>query len=161
MLRLSDKIHKIYATKLWRTQSFQYKLVFFPCLGQFIARTGFHWLPSTVTSGPDRMVSTSNPFHLLRTKAYTGYGSRICSLSPKKKVGQEYSEPSSKKSYVPLPQTRVSDPDSLSPDPDTTFQAEYRSGSRVLKTTNRKKLQLQQKFDVLIKYCNLLVLRPP
>ncbi len=30
----------------------------------------------------------------------------------------------------------VSDPDSVSPDPDRTFEAEYRSGSRVLMTKN-------------------------
>jgi hypothetical protein len=61
-------------------------------------------------------------------KKWLGCGSGLCTLiRPKKKDGQEYSEPGFKKCSVP--QNSVSDPDSLSPDPDLVFQAEYRSGS--------------------------------
>jgi hypothetical protein len=52
----------------------------------------------------------------------------------------------------------VLDPDSLSPDPDPKFLAEYRSGSGVFMTKNVKSLQLKNVllyyfFDQKSKHC--------
>jgi hypothetical protein len=50
-------------------------------------------------------------------------------------------------SYLTI-KTSVSDPDSLRPDPDPAFFAEYRSGSRVLMTKTLKKFTAEKKFDI-------------
>jgi hypothetical protein len=62
----------------------------------------------------------------------------------------------------------VSDPDSLSPDPDPAFLAEYRSGSGPIRIQGfydqklREITAANKKFDIfLLKNCKLLILRPP
>jgi hypothetical protein len=55
----------------------------------------------------------------------------------------------------------VSNPYSFYTDPDPAFQAEYRSGSRVLMTKNLKKFTAEKIIFFYIKSFNLPIQRPP